>query len=110
MCCRCWSNDILMSGWKQIGVQMWNEIGSKSTAVRCPFNSLEDELSFAKLCCIHQYPGCIQRNGTNVCKASKACRSAGDELMQARADLGFGICRFVSYDTKWRKPPDLPSC
>jgi hypothetical protein len=99
-----------MSGWKQIGMQMWPDIGSQRATVQCPFNDRQQEVAFATRCCIHHFPGCIAADGTNVCKRNAACQASVSALLQARIDNGFGSCKFVPYDTAWVQMPGVANC
>jgi hypothetical protein len=106
---RCWSNDLIVSGWKQIGAGMWAGLEQNASLARCHFNTLEEELVVARTACFVEYPGCYSAGGLNICRQQPHCSVSGikSEHMRVRLDIGFGLPRLDVSDPVWQ--PVWPS-
>lgn len=88
---------------------MWPDLKANPDKANCTFNTPEEELQLSKDCCFTAYPGCTTSGGANECREQPACKDPGaGAVMQARADIGYGICKLVSYDQRWVRPKGLP--
>jgi hypothetical protein len=110
---RCWSNDVIVSGWKQIGAGMWAGMDPNATLARCHFNTLDEELLVVQTACFVEYPGCSAADGTNTCRNQPQCSldalgSIQSLQIRVRLAMGFGLPRLDVSDPVWQSawPPD----
>lgn len=109
---RCWSNDLIASGWKQIGAGMWAGLGPNATLARCQFNTMEEELAVAQLACFVEYPGCYAAGGANICRQHAPCRhtDVDSDSMRVRLNIGFGLPRLDVSDPTWQPVRAAVAC
>lgn len=106
---RCWSNDLLISGWKRIGAEMWaSTVASQgeegnATLAKCQWNTPAEELFVAQHMCYVEYPGCYDTDGKNLCKHNPPCSDIASPVnMKVRAEIGFGINHLDISDPEWK--------